>query len=160
MKVRKLLALIFFARKNLISTKFLQNQTLFWICHFCLLLLQWIKSGWPNKVRLIISRKLVGCQPQKGISVLLPCIALASNQNRVRHWPNSYVLGQHNKQHHQREVVFLRRRREHPIQITLTFNNFGTPAQFRNFKIFLLLRFYVKSILENLEVVKLSFLPF
>ena len=108
MKVRKLLALIFFfARKNLISTKFLQNQTLFWICHFCLLLLQWIKSGWPNKVRLIISRKLVGCQPQKGISVLLPCIALASNQNRVRHWPNSYVLGQHNKQHHQREVVFL-----------------------------------------------------
>ena len=97
MKVRKLLALIFFfARKNLISTKFLQNQTLFWICHFCLLLLQWIKSGWPNKVRLIISRKLVGCQPQKGISVLLPCIALASNQNRVRHWPNSYVLGHTN----------------------------------------------------------------
>ena len=147
MKVRKLLALIFFfARKNLISTKFLQNQTLFWICHFCLLLLQWIKSSWPNKVRLIISRKLVGCQPQKGISVLLPCIALASNQNRVRHWPNSYVLGQHNKQHHQREVVFLQRRREPPIQLTLTFNNVGTHTQSRNFKSFLSLRFYVKSI--------------
>ena len=33
-------------------------------------------------------------------------------------------------------------------------------AQCGNFRIFLSLRFYVKSILENLEVLKLLFLPF
>ena len=39
--------------------------------------------------------------------------------------------------------------------------NFKVPqSQYGNFGIFLLLRFYVKSTLENLEVLKLPLLPF
>ena len=45
-------------------------------------------------------------------------------------------------------------------QVRMTQSSEVSPSQCENYRIFLSFRFYVKSILETLEVLKLPFLPF
>ena len=57
-------------------------------------------------------------------------------------------------------VVKGRRRQKFIRLFSIAENKCITTSQCGNFKIFLSLRFYVKSILDYLEVLKLQFLPF